>query len=79
MRLVLGSYGGGVYRRYSPLLLLWRIRHHFRGPANGCSCSDCFFHPKRRVMNNEVIHDRLRISELENRLWCLEHAGESRP
>jgi hypothetical protein len=60
------------YRRWSPLLLAYRVRHRLTGPQRGCSCSRCFHHKRRRVPAREVYNDRVRVAELERRVCLLE-------
>lgn len=55
-----------------PRLLLWRIRHRLTGPARGCSCSRCFYHPRRRVPAREFYRTRVRLAEAESRIARLE-------
>lgn len=66
------------YQR-GPLGIIWhpgywwhRIVHRLRGPQRGCSCSRCFYHPKRRVPASEFYKDRLRLCEVERRLCEVE-------
>jgi hypothetical protein len=60
--------------RRDPRLILFLIRHRLSGPRRGCSCSRCFYHPKRRVPAREVYRDRQRLAEAESRIRDLERA-----
>lgn len=63
------------HHRCDPRAVLWRVRHRLTGPQRGCSCSRCFYHPKRRVRAQEVYDDRVRIAKLEERVRKLERAA----
>lgn len=62
------GFADGSYHRSSPALLLHRIRHRLTGPQRGCSCSRCFYHPRRRVPAREFYNDRVRLAKLEERV-----------
>lgn len=77
LRWLLGN-GDHSYHATSPRLAFNRVRHWLTGPQRGCSCSRCFYHPKRRVPARETYDDRVRVAALETTVRDLERQVNAR-
>lgn len=70
-------FGPNPIHSRDPRLQLWRLRHWMFGPWMGCSCSRCFYNPRRIVHGPEIIHVNQRLAELEDKVRKATHDNRS--